>query len=33
PKACFSMKNGDWEYFMGKEIYGKIIGVIGTGKI
>jgi len=33
PLAFSSMKDGDWQCFMGKEVYGKTIGVIGTGKI
>lgn len=33
PLACSSMKNGYWQCFLGKEVYGKTIGVVGTGKI
>jgi D-3-phosphoglycerate dehydrogenase len=35
PPAHASMKAGDWKRsaFMGSEIYGKTLGVIGTGKI
>lgn len=33
PMAYSSMKNEDWKCFMGKEVYRKTIGIIGTGKI
>ncbi len=33
PKAFTSLKSGKWEVLMGREIYMKTIGVIGTGKI
>lgn len=33
PGAFTSLKSGRWEVFMGKEIFMKTIGVIGTGKI
>lgn len=33
PEAFNSMKTGNWKTFLGHEIYNKIIGVVGTGKI
>jgi len=35
PQACLSMKQGKWEAtkFMGNEVYGKTIGIIGLGEI
>jgi len=33
PAAYISVKKGNWECFMGQEVYKKTIGVIGTGKI
>jgi D-3-phosphoglycerate dehydrogenase/phosphoserine aminotransferase len=35
PKACFSLKQGKWERksFLGTELNGKVIGIIGLGKI
>ncbi len=35
PEACLSMREGRWERsrFVGTELYGKVLGVVGLGKI
>ncbi len=35
PRACLSMKEGKWEKskFMGTEVYDKILGIVGLGRI
>lgn len=35
PQACQSIREGRWEkkQFLGRELYGKILGVVGLGKI
>lgn len=33
PESNLSMKAAKWELFLGSELYGKTIGILGTGKI
>lgn len=35
PQAAMSMKAGNWDRkkFMGAELYGKVLGIVGLGRI
>jgi D-3-phosphoglycerate dehydrogenase len=35
PQACFSVRNGEWQRsrFLGVEVFGKTLGVLGLGRI
>ncbi len=33
PQAHFSLRSGEWKKFMGTEVYGKILGIVGLGRV
>lgn len=33
PRVCSWTRAGEWRRFLGSEVYGKVLGVIGTGRI